>query len=1141
MNRVSKKLHNIVNEDFLNLEENISWIVYIASLTEKCMGPCDIEIASKILWCSYKSLYGNDISVFAQILKKKHVIVLMNYEVVVADKWLFQVILLNSMRSSEALLTNRKNVAGIQKELLIPIVECILLHIDVVKKHSIYLLRTLQFMLTRCEILICHLSLDIIKCMNKVALSPFTSFKQLAQDISKICIQFLSSECHDSIHTFIPVRGIETQTLLRLTPTTKIQTNLEVTVKRVLKMFSNSIESKDAGFLYEKLLGCSFENWKNYIWPLFLEKLIHIEYDGEFHQSLVKYWIPSSVTAYKTDFYSFLSNEPIDSRLKACVLLESQKQGYSLGVEQHFFHTVETRHMGLKLATMFRKKTQSPTKTDIHVVIDFLYSNLGAFLEEEDIKSLSLFFSHFFLYAHNDLKKRRDNFQFYAQFVNMVYKYSYGSLNSDFFEVGAQVLQIIWTTLTGSHKDLTLGYKMEKRDIYNSKENLLYKNLISENKWNLESKGIISRIRSCLMRNDYHSLILTNLILRFYSAYTFLDIEDFKQIIIRVEDLPTLENTKKIINCSNLLFQKENSTGNTEFIDEIENWILDNISTYTNEIRLFKIILYLEILLSARRNNLPVKNLEVLVEKCLHLIDSLLEGHAMKNVSYQSKKIFETFIARVLFCITQDLNYIWPVMNKIKAILTLKKIINKSNMKKPVSLSVEILRKFGSKMGEDESDKVLRIQLLNDTLETIGNAEVRRDFKMRRNPESRLVVHAMCMSQSCAEKPLLIWTMNYLLKLISNPLSSDSTISSSLHTIELLMADTGLQQQTLQFIPSVIINCVETFGRPNWIVRNADLQLAKSLIERLYGVSLGSFNRSKSIEDLFLVFPDLSTYFYRVLSSEVLDEKSVIVFHFFLESQVKESIFENGLRKILDYFQIMFVYIIKNYQNHYGRLAVRAYVSLCLAKNIPKVFSDITEYIMSNYTSMKKNIFANFVFLLQELYEKFSNSFEHYAESATIMKVYSRLNSLTVFLQKFDTDSHDFLLLKVKPRGAIMKCLKNEKNLNNRIWLNNNLSFVVTTTLSDFWSTYLETHYFINSWTGKSYPSILCGLKEFLSPENIRNFIGDDEYVKMFYIDLKRYLDKVPEKKEPSEDFYTEGGVKMLPKMFLKKLLWIVE
>ncbi|KAG5883750.1 hypothetical protein JTB14_023172 [Gonioctena quinquepunctata] len=94
---------------------------------------------------------------------------------------------------------------------------------------------------------------------------------------------------------------------------------------------------------------------------------------------------------------------------------------------------------------------------------------------------------------------------------------------------------------------------------------------------------------------------------------------------------------------------------------------------------------------------------------------------------------------------------------------------------------------------------------------------------------------------------------------------------------------------------------------------------------------------------------------------------------------------------------------------------------------------------------------------------------------------------------------------------------------------------------SQFWSTYLETHYFISSWTGKSYPSILCGLKEFLSPENIRNFIGDDEYVKMFYIDLKRYLDKVPEKKEPSEDFYTEGGVKMLPKMFLKKLLWIVE
>lgn len=68
-------------------------------------------------------------------------------------------------------------------------------------------------------------------------------------------------------------------------------------------------------------------------------------------------------------------------------------------------------------------------------------------------------------------------------------------------------------------------------------------------------------------------------------------------------------------------------------------------------------------------------------------------------------------------------------------------------------------------------------------------------------------------------QPLLNWSMNNLLEIISDERSSDISIARTLHCIEILVADNGLHNHTLPYIPDIIVHCVELFRRTNWIIR----------------------------------------------------------------------------------------------------------------------------------------------------------------------------------------------------------------------------------------------------------------------------------------------------------------------------------
>lgn len=217
------------------------------------------------------------------------------------------------------------------------------------------------------------------------------------------------------------------------------------------------------------------------------------------------------------------------------------------------------------------------------------------------------------------------------------------------------------------------------------------------------------------------------------------------------------------------------------------------------------------------------------------------------------------------------------------------------------------------------------------------------------------------------------------------------------------------------------------------------------MIERLYGVSVGPYNRPKDISNLFNQYPQLYSYFFEILNSKTVDQRVNIVFQFFLESQVGENI-SKDCYAILNCFQLVFMDYIKQYENHYGQLSVRSFVALCHIQDIPAVVYDIKSYIETNWIGMKKNILKNFILLLQELYKKIIESSQYTLNSDNIVIVENCLSCLANFLNLSDLSLFYPVLYSISFFEATLLKIKNlkcESNYLDRIWLNNNLSFLL--------------------------------------------------------------------------------------------------
>lgn len=255
-----------------------SLLIQIASSKETTIYHLDIETASDILSHILQKTYSVGIP-YEKLLEEtqsQKYITHYGAKIFLADKQLFLVILLNSIRKHhESIKTKTEISENIIKE----IVQCL----DVKKRHTQLLLRTLYYILIRKENVSPLLAKQIIVTMRKVALSPLYGFKQYAHDISKTTIPFLNDSTKEHLCNIdlIPIRGINTLDLVKLFSENFMRNNISIVVKRICFLFQNNLDNKDGNFLYERLIQYyPFEKWKEEIWPLFLCYLQNINDSG---------------------------------------------------------------------------------------------------------------------------------------------------------------------------------------------------------------------------------------------------------------------------------------------------------------------------------------------------------------------------------------------------------------------------------------------------------------------------------------------------------------------------------------------------------------------------------------------------------------------------------------------------------------------------------------------------------------------------------------------------------------------------------------------------------------------------------------------------------------------------------------------
>ncbi|KAF7285894.1 hypothetical protein GWI33_009368 [Rhynchophorus ferrugineus] len=921
----------------------------------------DFENTSVLLYNYLKKTkhYFDILRYIINTLETQHFFVLNGYKIFVANKYLFKLVLLMSIKHDKDIFD--KKCKSVKLENIEDIIHLIIESYSA-NIHFIPVLRILDSLLKKYKNIIRHeLCLDTFIFAQRISLCPIEGFKYYSQVISKHMLPYINSEYVNLFFdiTFLPLRGLETSELIPFF--SKKCNNEEFTkslVFKVLNMFANNLESREGGFLYKAIMFMHFDDWKRLVWPHFYPKLISIDFEGEFFQSILKYWIPITLNTYKLDFYNYIYETSVPLCIKGQILLEIKSKTCFVGYSSKMVLNLNSlimnktyRFLGLQILSTFHKRTTYPVKDELQLFKLFLYSQMSE-LDNDHVKYVWRFLSHLSIVLMNMQSTNNvldvNNFMIYLYmtFLKNIFNFASDLLNSGRPEFGAQILNIFWKLSQGEY-------------------NVRYKYIsLSNCTMALDEMSYVKlseTIENLLRKSNFNYIEVTNFAYHI-SNYMKFDSDYLLGFLNINKDCISIKTSEAVKNLAKIVVSKNSIDDNKQLYYKLQSeakiilselfcgdlFILENI---------FKEVLLFDILLEIVKCKIQIDPLyyQEIIGSCIPVVTHMSKLSASEKIhtrlqikdqvindtnfehmiNSKTKKIMEAFLNNILQFIMDTLNYV-----DLKSVITfLSSIIESSNMRKPTTTSAQVLILASEKKYDDYTKNTdlenFKMLLLSEVLSKLLEVPSAQQLTIRRNPESRLIVHALCVSDKSAHKTTLKWVFRELLNILSND-HKDSTLSSSLNCVETLISDNTLYNDTFEFIPEVFLICVKMFDQKSWTVRNANIQLAKALIERFHGVLVGYNNRPKSIDDLFNIFPNLAVPFFQTLSKNPLTDSAIIVMQFFSESQFTKKVFDDdSLATIRNSFLRLFIQIIKNNSNHYGIFAVRSYVSLCIEEDIP--------------------------------------------------------------------------------------------------------------------------------------------------------------------------------------------------------------
>ncbi|KAF2885728.1 hypothetical protein ILUMI_20432 [Ignelater luminosus] len=377
-------------------------------------------------------------------------------------------------------------------------------------------------------------------------------------------------------------------------------------------------------------------------------------------------------------------------------------------------------------------------------------------------------------------------------------------------------------------------------------------------------------------------------------------------------------------------------------------------------------------------------------------------------------------------------------------------------MKRPVTTAVTYIHKLCLKFlnSSDNHHEHLITKFLEYILCSIYMAPDHLKSKIRRNPEHRLIIHAIVTADQRHAHPFLFRTLNFLNGILSDDSSASSFIVSSLHTIEILISDNSLRFTMQPFVVPTAVHCIDRFSNKNWPIKNAAIQVLQSLVNRILGQKTNKIHRRNPINEVFTLFPQLASYFYsklQVSDTENIQDSIIAILAIFSESHsTLDATLNKDIKLIIESFVRIFNDLICTNVNIIGKFAAKAFVALYPTAYIPFLICDIVEWIEVNFCHKSKNIFYTFMCALESLYEKFNiyNYVPYYSVGLRMIKL--SFQRLMLFLKRFNVlyeySLFNLLNIKLSSIDCIEKSIEYQLQSNSyqaRLWCNNHVPYTL--------------------------------------------------------------------------------------------------
>ncbi|KAL3271135.1 hypothetical protein HHI36_021632 [Cryptolaemus montrouzieri] len=270
----------------------------------------------------------------------------------------------------------------------------------------------------------------------------------------------------------------------------------------------------------------------------------------------------------------------------------------------------------------------------------------------------------------------------------------------------------------------------------------------------------------------------------------------------------------------------------------------------------------------------------------LNFMVDAVEQNLQEGLSTKTRKVVEYLFCGIIQLLGQTITdwkkYSRQVLNQLII------LIDKSNIRKLVTDALNMVTVISEKLENSRCCRMRKIkhQFFEELLDSIVNLNNLRNSKMRKHPSMRALLHAICKGSGKRQK---FYVQTAISQLLAK--TEETSLNCAVHTItleclEILMAEPSFHPFTFDNAEKIIKFGLKSFGSKIWTIKNAAIQLTNTIITRFFGVQQTDSVRLRSFQEFCVLFPELTDYFYDVLSKPMLDEKSIIVLQYISASEV---------------------------------------------------------------------------------------------------------------------------------------------------------------------------------------------------------------------------------------------------------------